>query len=157
MVGHFTIIDDEEYGRDAEAFFPIFSRHNGELVAVDDDHPIVEGSTLQGRTAILAFADMDAINAWFNDPEYQEMSKHRRAGTWPHLITFINERPQVGPVRSEVFRGPRHAALSRSSLGFPRQRPRRLPDASRRQRERSYRNGTHCRRAVGTQRAAQRS
>ena len=93
VVGHFTITDEEEYGRYAEAFFPIFSRHNGELVAVDDDRPIVEGTVPQGRTVILAFPDMDALTAWFNDPEYQRISEHRRAGTQPHLITFIDARP----------------------------------------------------------------
>jgi uncharacterized protein (DUF1330 family) len=93
VVAHFTITNDEEYGRYADAFFPIFSRHDGSLVAVDDDRPIVEGSVPQGRTVILAFPDMDTITAWFNDPEYQKISEHRRAGTQPHLITFIDERP----------------------------------------------------------------
>ena len=57
------ITDKEEYRRYAEAFFPIFSRHNGELVALDDDRPIVEGTVPQGRTVILAFPDMDTLTA----------------------------------------------------------------------------------------------
>jgi uncharacterized protein (DUF1330 family) len=93
VVAHFTITDDEEYGRYADAFFPIFSRHGGELLAVDDNRPIVEGSVPEGRTVILAFADMDALSSWFNDPEYQKIAEHRRVGTQSHLVTFIDERP----------------------------------------------------------------
>jgi len=98
-IGHFTIDDEEAYGRYAAAFFPIFERHHGKLVAVDDDGPILEGSVPLGRTVVLEFPDKATAMAWWNDPDYQKIAEDRRAGTTPYLITIIGDRPEgwTGP------------------------------------------------------------
>jgi uncharacterized protein (DUF1330 family) len=99
IVGHFTIDDEEAYGRYAEAFFPVFEKYGGELVAVDDQQPIVEGTAPPGRTVILRFSDLDTAKAFWNSAEYQEIAEHRRAGTTPSIITLIGDRPEgwTGP------------------------------------------------------------
>jgi uncharacterized protein (DUF1330 family) len=98
-VGHFTIDDEEDYGIYANAFFSVFEKYNGELVAVDDQQPIVEGTAPPGRTVILRFPDMDTARAFWYSAEYQEIAEHRRAGTTSYVITLIGERPDgwTGP------------------------------------------------------------
>jgi uncharacterized protein (DUF1330 family) len=99
IVGHFTIDDEDAYGRYAEAFFPVFDKYGGELVAVDDQQPIVEGTAPPGRTVILRFSDLDTAKAFWNSVEYQEIAEHRRAGTTPSIIPLIGDRPEgwTGP------------------------------------------------------------
>ena len=99
VVAHFTIDDEDAYGRYAEAFPPVFSKYGGEIVAIDDGRPIVEGTVPTGRTVLLRFVDLDTANAWWTSPEYQAIANDRRAGTTPHLITLIGERPEgwTGP------------------------------------------------------------
>ncbi len=94
IVGHFTIEDQDSYGRYADAFFPLFDKYGGELVAVDDQQPILEGTVPAGRTVILRFSDLDTARAFWTSAEYQEIAEHRRAGTTPYIITLIGDRPQ---------------------------------------------------------------
>ena len=94
VIAHFTIHDQESYGRYAEAFPPILARFNGKLVAVDDKAPILEGIAPVGRSVVLEFPDKETAYAWSNDPEYQQITKLRRAGTEPFLVTIIGDRPE---------------------------------------------------------------
>ncbi len=94
VIGHFTIHDEDQYGRYTEAFFPIFERFGGKVVAFDDDAPILAGTALAGRSLLLKFPDKATAVAWYNDPEYQEIAKFRLAGTNPVLVTIIGDRPE---------------------------------------------------------------
>ena len=94
VVAHFTIDDGDAYGRYAEAFPAVFSKYGGEVVAIDDGRPVVEGTVPTGRTVILRFTDLETANEWWSSPEYQKIAVDRRAGTTPHLITLIGERPE---------------------------------------------------------------
>jgi uncharacterized protein (DUF1330 family) len=98
-IAHFVIEDEERYQQYADAFFPIFRRYNGRFLAFDDGAPIIEGSAPPGRTVLLSFDDKETAHAWYNDPDYQEIAKHRHAGTRPVLLTIIGERPEgwAGP------------------------------------------------------------
>ena len=92
VVAHFTIDDEQAYRRYAEAFARVIAPYNGEVLAADDNKPILEGEAPQGRTVILRFPDMETATAWWKSPEYQEIAEHRRAGTSPYLITIVEGR-----------------------------------------------------------------
>ena len=63
-------------------FFPILKKHNGSFITYDDSPDVLEGpKPLPGRAIIFSFPTEEDANNWWNDVDYQELSKHRRAGT----------------------------------------------------------------------------
>ncbi len=71
----------------------MFERYGGQILAVDDDAPMLEGSVQAGRTVLLRFEDKATARAWYDDPEYQALAAHRHQGTRTHILTIIGERP----------------------------------------------------------------
>ena len=49
--------------------------------------PSWRDSPLKGRVILFGFTTEEDASNWFNDPEYQELSKFRK-GTSTHSITF---------------------------------------------------------------------
>lgn len=90
MMANLEINDLEGYKVYEEGFFPILKRHNGVFITYDDQPEHKEGDQpLNGRVILIGFpTDEDAQN-WFNDPEYQALSEHRRNATNTHSITFV--------------------------------------------------------------------
>ena len=72
-----------------KVFFQSSKKHNGSFITFDDSPEHKEGDTpLNGRVILFGFEAEEDANNWFNDPEYQELSEFRRAGTDTHSITF---------------------------------------------------------------------
>jgi len=42
---------------------------------------------------IFSFPSEEAAKAWYNDPKYQALSEHRRAGTKLEFLTMIHGLP----------------------------------------------------------------
>ena len=82
IVVNLTINDAEEYRIYEKGFFPILKKHNGTFITYDDSPDVLEGpKPLPGRVIIFTFPSEDDANNWWNDMDYQELSKHRRAST----------------------------------------------------------------------------
>ena len=55
---------------------------NRSFITYDDSPDVLEGpKPLPGRVIIFTFPSEDDANNWWNDMDYQELSKHRRAAT----------------------------------------------------------------------------
>ncbi|KRP11188.1 MAG: hypothetical protein ABS21_05565, partial [SAR86 cluster bacterium BACL1 MAG-121105-bin34] len=81
--------DPDEYRKYEKGFFPILKKYNGSFITYDDAPQHKEGDTpLKGRVILFSFQTEEEANNWFNDPDYQELSKFRRDGTNTHSITF---------------------------------------------------------------------
>jgi uncharacterized protein (DUF1330 family) len=88
-IANLEISDPDEYRKYEKGFFPILKKHHGSFITFDDSPQHMEGdSPLKGRVILFGFNSEEDANNWFNDPEYQELSKHRRDGTKTHSITF---------------------------------------------------------------------
>ncbi len=97
VVANFTIDDPEVYRPYVEQFFPLLERHGGEFFTFDDQSETVEGSApLEGRVALFRFPNEEAARSWYNDPEYQAISEHRRAGSSLRFLTFVHGTPSRG-------------------------------------------------------------
>ena len=48
---------------------------------------------IKGRIIIFAFPSEDKAKEWFNDPEYQELSKIRRSSTSITSLTMVKGLP----------------------------------------------------------------
>ncbi|MEM9256776.1 MAG: DUF1330 domain-containing protein [Pseudomonadota bacterium] len=94
VIANFTINDKDEYRKYEKGFFPILKKHGGSFFTYDDSTKHLEGSDpLQGRTVVFQFPSEAAAEAWYNDPEYQTLSEHRRAGTSLVSLTLVHGLP----------------------------------------------------------------
>ena len=90
LLAHLVVQDAAEYRKYEKGFFPILKRHGGEFVTYDDQPHTFEGSAPRpGRIIIFKFPSEDQARQWYADPEYQNLSEHRRAGTQLEFLTMV--------------------------------------------------------------------
>lgn len=89
--------DPSEYHIYEKGFFPLLKKHGGSFVTFDDNIKHMEGTEPRpGRIIILQFPSEEAAEAWYNDPEYQSLSEHRRAGAELKSLTMVHGMPPRG-------------------------------------------------------------
>ena len=93
FIAHFTVNDPASYRVYEKGFFPILKAHGGRFVTYDDNVTVLEGERAEGRTVIIQFESEDALNTWWNSPEYIELAGHRKAGTTTHSISVVHALP----------------------------------------------------------------
>jgi uncharacterized protein (DUF1330 family) len=94
IVANFEIEDAGVYHRYEKGFFRILKRHGGTFFTYDDSTENFEGfEPLTGRVVIFTFPSADAARSWYNDPAYQALSEHRRAGTRLRFLTMVHGLP----------------------------------------------------------------
>jgi uncharacterized protein (DUF1330 family) len=72
--------DHDAYNRYQAAFMEIFQRYSGTLLAADEAPKVVEGDWDRDKVVLMAFPDEAAFRQWAESPDYQRISKDRRAG-----------------------------------------------------------------------------
>ncbi len=94
VIANFTVHDADTYRVYEKGFFPILKRHGGSFHTYDDSPVTFEGgSPREGRMVIFQFPSEQAATQWYNDPDYQALSEHRRAGTELQFITMVHGLP----------------------------------------------------------------
>ena len=94
LIANLVVEDADRYRQYEKGFFPILKRHGGEFVTYDDAPKTLEGSAPRpGRMVIFRFPSEAAAQAWYDDPEYQELSEHRRAGAPLQFLTLVHGLP----------------------------------------------------------------
>ena len=94
MVVNLEIKDPDSYRDYEKGFFPMLKKHSGRFVTFDDSVEHLERHTpIKGRIIIFAFPSEDKAKEWFNDPEYQELSKIRRSSTSITSLTMVKGLP----------------------------------------------------------------
>lgn len=94
ILANFIINDADTYRIYEKGFFPILKKHGGEFITFDDAVEPLEGEApLQGRIVMIKFASADAARDWYNDPDYQALSEHRRAGTQLRSLSIVHGMP----------------------------------------------------------------
>lgn len=95
FIAHFTVTDDEEYGRYVESIVPLIEAHHGKLLVADDSAMLLEGEFADGRVVIIEFPSVSEAKAWQATPEYLEAAKIRSAATRTHSMILVTsfERP----------------------------------------------------------------
>jgi uncharacterized protein (DUF1330 family) len=94
IVANFEIEDAGVYRVYEKGFFRILKRHGGKFFTYDDSTENFEGlEPLTGRVVIFTFPSEDAARGWYNDPGYQALSEHRRAGTRLRFLTMVHGLP----------------------------------------------------------------
>ncbi len=93
FIAHFAVTDADTYRNYEKGFFPIFKKHGGEFITLDDSVEVFEGERSSGRTVIFSFPSEEAGRAWYNDPEYQELCKFRWEGTQIDSLVMVHGQP----------------------------------------------------------------
>lgn len=84
VIGQLDIHDPDAYQAYLDGFLPSFERHGGEMLATSKAQTeVLEGAWALPRTVIMQFPSVAHAKAWYNDPEYVELTKirHRTAST----------------------------------------------------------------------------
>ena len=83
MIVNLKINDPDQYKVYEKGFFPFLKKYNGSFITFDDSPECLEGEqpTQFDRVIIFSFPSEQDANNWWNDDDYQELSKHRRAAT----------------------------------------------------------------------------
>ncbi|MFQ5698372.1 MAG: DUF1330 domain-containing protein [Myxococcota bacterium] len=91
LIANLLVEDAKRYREYEKGFFPLLKRHGGEFVTFDDATRTLEGaSPREGRVVIFRFPSEEAAQGWYDDPEYQALSEHRRAATRLEFLTLVH-------------------------------------------------------------------
>ena len=94
IVANLVAHDKEEYLKYEKGFFPLLKKHGGSFITFDDNIKHLEGSDPRpGRMIIFQFPSEAAAEGWYNDPDYQALSEHRRAGADLISLTLVHGLP----------------------------------------------------------------
>ena len=94
VVANFQVHDKDTYRLYEKGFFPILKKHGGEFFTFDDNTVTFEGANPRtGRMVLFKFPSAEAAQAWYDDPDYQALSEHRRAGTNLEFLTMLHGLP----------------------------------------------------------------
>ena len=97
VIGNFTVHDADTYRQYEKGFFGILKKHGGSFISFDDNSIALEGvAPREGRMVLFQFPSEQAALTWYQDPEYQALSEHRRAGTDLQFLTLIHGLPPRG-------------------------------------------------------------
>lgn len=94
VVASLRVTDADTYHLYEKGFFPLLKKYGGEFITYDDKPDTFEGEQpRQGRMVILQFPSEQNARDWYADADYQQLSKHRRAGTSLDFLTMVRGTP----------------------------------------------------------------
>jgi uncharacterized protein (DUF1330 family) len=79
-IAQLRFTDRAAYDRYQARFMEVFRRHPGTLLAADESPQVIEGQWDREKLVLMSFPDEAAFHRWAQSPEYQDISKDRRAG-----------------------------------------------------------------------------
>jgi uncharacterized protein (DUF1330 family) len=79
-IAQLRFTDRAAYDRYQVRFMEVFRRHPGTLLAADESPQVIEGRWDREKVVLMSFPDEAAFRGWAQSPEYQDISKDRRAG-----------------------------------------------------------------------------
>ena len=94
VIANLVINDKDTYRVYEKGFFPLLKKYNGEFITFDNEAKHLEGETkIEGRIIIFAFPSPESADNWYNDPDYQELAKSRRASAVLKNLTMVKSLP----------------------------------------------------------------
>ncbi|TCL68557.1 uncharacterized protein (DUF1330 family) [Hydrogenispora ethanolica] len=77
FVAQIQIRDEAEYQKYLNEVDEVFSKFEGEYLAVDPNPAVIEGEWKYSRFVMIQFPDETAFQRWYQSPEYQAILRHR--------------------------------------------------------------------------------
>jgi uncharacterized protein (DUF1330 family) len=79
-IAQLKMTDRAAYDRYQARFFDVFRKYSGRLLAADEQPRVLEGAWRYDKLVMMSFPDEAAFFAFSNSPEYEEISRDRKAG-----------------------------------------------------------------------------
>jgi len=79
-IAQLKMTDRTAYDRYQARFFDVFRKHNGRLLAADEHPRVLEGTWPHDKLVMMSFPDEASFLAFSNSPEYEDISRDRKAG-----------------------------------------------------------------------------
>jgi uncharacterized protein (DUF1330 family) len=79
-IAQLRFTDRAAYDRYQASFMEVFRRHPGTPLVAGESPQVVEGDWDSQKLVLMSFPDEAAFRGWAESPEYQNISKDRRAG-----------------------------------------------------------------------------
>jgi uncharacterized protein (DUF1330 family) len=77
FVAQIRIHDNKVYEKYLEKADDIFSKYNGEYLAVDDTPTLLEGKWNYTKSVLIKFKSKQDFQEWYYSQDYQEILKYR--------------------------------------------------------------------------------
>ena len=89
LIANYNITNEEAYQQYLATVGPTIVTHGGEILVAGPGSEAVEGEP-GSVTVVVKFPSKDALRAWYDSPEYQEIIHHRTDNTEGTLV-FADE------------------------------------------------------------------
>ena len=76
-IANVTILDQEKYGEYMEAGIGTLAQYGGKILVASTDSKTLEGNP-GPLTAVIEFESVEAVQRWYDSPEYTEARKLRQ-------------------------------------------------------------------------------
>jgi uncharacterized protein (DUF1330 family) len=80
VVAQLKFTDRASYDRYQARFPAVFMKFKGRVLVADERPQLLEGTWDRDKVVIMSFPDEEEARSFLTAPEYQEISKDRRAG-----------------------------------------------------------------------------
>ena len=80
------IHDPEVYRKYTDRTPAIEQKFGGKFRTRGEEVSTLEGTPYESRLVLLEFPDRASVDGWYNDPEYQEAVKFRKASSTMHML-----------------------------------------------------------------------
>ncbi|MBM1219055.1 DUF1330 domain-containing protein [Ponticoccus sp. SC2-23] len=84
-IAHAKVTDPESYGKYAELAGPAINKHGGYFIARAGRYVQLEGND-RARNVVAKFPSVEAAEACYHSPEYQEALSHARGAAERDLV-----------------------------------------------------------------------
>ncbi len=84
-IAHVTVTDPDSYGKYAELAGPAIAKHGGKFLARGGRFVQLEGKE-RPRNVVAQFESLEAAEACYHSPEYQEALSHARDASERELL-----------------------------------------------------------------------
>ena len=92
VIAEHIITDPVKFGEYVTKVRPMIAKHGGRYLTKGSSHKLPEGGHWKPeRVVIIEFPDMDALDTWYNSPEYQPLIALRKSCTSDQDMTFVLE------------------------------------------------------------------
>jgi uncharacterized protein (DUF1330 family) len=80
VIAQLKMTDRTAYDRYQARFFDVFKKFSGRLLSADESPEVMEGKWDRDKLVLMSFPDEAAYRAFADSPEYQDISRDRKAG-----------------------------------------------------------------------------
>jgi len=86
IVATVAIEDPETYKKYTAKTPALVAKHGGKFIARGGDVETLEGEQFKDRLVIIEFPSSQALQGWYNDPEYQEALLIRQSASQGRVL-----------------------------------------------------------------------